>query len=226
MKILGIIPARGGSKGIVGKNIKILNGKPLIGYTIEQAQKSKLLNKFIVSTDEQEIANVAINFHAEVPFLRPKEISDSKSTSLELIIHVINFFENKGEFFDSICLLQPTSPFRPENTIDLAIKTFIDSDKDSLISIREVPSHYNPYWTFFDDGGCLVKSIPGKIITRRQDLPLAFHRDGAIYISKVEYIKKNQSILSEDVVGFKIDSPQLINIDNLDDWEVAEKFIR
>ena len=227
MRVLGIIPARGGSQGLPKKNIKNLNGYPLIAYTIKSARESKLISEFIVSTDDIEISKIAMVFGASVPFLRPAEISKSESSSLELIVHALEFYEKKSVFFDAVCLLQPTSPFRPSGAIDDAIVQFTNCNSNCLVSVREVPSHYNPYWTFkIEESGSLKKVIKQELITRRQNLPKVFHRDGAIYLFTVDFLKHTDTLISEDTKAFIIDSPELINIDTENDWKVAERYIK
>jgi CMP-N,N'-diacetyllegionaminic acid synthase len=148
MKILAIIPARGGSKGVPGKNIKELGGKPLIAYTIESALQSALLTKVIVSTDSLEIMEIAQQWKAEVPFQRPAELAEDDTTSLAVVQHSLRFYEEKGEGFDAVCLLQPTSPFREAGFIDGAIRQFMLSNADALVSVLPVPHEFNPHWTF------------------------------------------------------------------------------
>lgn len=223
--VLAIIPARGGSIGIPRKNIKNLNGKPLIAYTIEQALKSKQINKLIVSTDDFEIAEVSKKIGAEVPFYRPESLSNSESPSVDLVLHAISELEKMGHFFSTVCLLQPTSPYRPDGVIDAAIEQFLKSNSKSMVSIRKVPQHYHPYWTYTNVDGKLQSLTDSETPTRRQDLPVVYHRDGAIYLVDVDFVKKNKTLLSEDLTGFEIESPELINIDNLDDWNTAEKHI-
>lgn len=228
MKILGLIPARGGSKGVPGKNIKPLAGKPLIAYTIEQAKASKLLDRLIVSTDDADIAQTAAVFGAEVPFMRPAELAQDHTGSLDVVRHALDFFEKSGERFDAVCLLQATSPYRPEGVIDEAIRLFMDKKPDSLVSVRKVPDEFNPHWTFeIEERGRLrISTGDKKIIPRRQELPPAYHRDGAIYISSTEAIRDKGSLLGDDIVAFPIDSPKLINIDTMEDWLEAEAFYR
>jgi len=226
MKILGIVPARGGSKGVPGKNIKILAGKPLLVYTIEHIRASNLLNKAILSTDDSAIAQTAHQYGLEVPFMRPSLLATDTATSLSVVEHALDFFEAQGELFDAICLLQPTSPYRPEGAIDEAIRLFEQAKPDSLISVRKVPDEYNPHWVFEMDRENRLHIATGdeEIISRRQELPPAYHRDGAIYITSVECIRKKRSLLGKHIIGFPIESPELINIDTLEDWEVAENF--
>ena len=225
MKILGIVPARGGSQGIPGKNIKLLNGFPLIAYTLQQAAEATLIDRVIVSTDDESIAECARSFGADVPFLRPIHLASPASSTLECVMHAIESLEKHGEKYDKVCLLQPTSPYRPKGVIDEAIRFFATQENRSLVSIRKVPAHYNPHWIFSLEQGRLSKNIPGQLITRRQDLPEAYHRDGAIYILDINYMKQEGKLLSEDLSGFEIVSPALINIDSPEDWDIAEKYM-
>lgn len=227
MKVLGLIPARGGSKGIPRKNIKELNGYPLIAYSIKQGQKSKLLDRLIVSTDDDEIKAVAESFQVEVPFIRPDYLAESTSSSLDVILHALNWLESQGEHYDAVCLLQPTSPFRPDGIIDKAIEKFKEEKFDSLVSLRALPDHFNPHWTFYKDKNGLLKApIQGTLISRRQDLPKYYHRDGAIYLLRVESLRKTNNLLGTLIGGLEIESPKLINIDTLEDWKIAEHFIK
>ena len=226
MKILALIPARGGSKGVPGKNIKILEGKPLIAYTVEQVNASKLVDRLILSTDDEEIASVAKEIGLEVPFMRPDELANDTAGSLAVVQHALDFMEAQGEVYDAVCLLQVTSPYRPEGCIDEAIKLFIQTRPDALVSVRKVPDEFNPHWIFEISKNDRLKISTGeeKIIPRRQELPSAYHRDGAIYISSVDTIRNKGSLLGDDIVAFPIDSPKLINIDTMDDWDEAVAF--
>jgi len=227
MKILGLIPARCGSKGIPNKNIKLLNGKPLIAYTIEQAQQSKLLTKCIVTTNSIRIANIARSLNSEVPFLRPDKFSTDKSPAIDYVLHALSFYEIRNVFFEAVCILQPTSPFRPAGSIDEAILQFDSSKSETLISVREIPTHYNPHWVFFSKNNLLsIATGDKKIISSRQALPKAFNRDGDIYITKTNVIKENKSVFGNTIQGFLIESPALINIDTNEDWMLAERYIK
>lgn len=227
MKILGIITARGGSKGVPGKNIKLLGNLPLLGYTANAACQSKLVHKTILSTDDAEIIQVAKQFKIEVPFVRPEHLATDTATSIAVVQHAVEFMENKGEFYDAICLLQPTSPFREKGFIDAAIQKFIHAKTDSLISVLPVPHEYNPHWTFEENQNGTLKIATGeeRIISRRQELPKAYHRDGSIYITKTEVIKKGS--FYGDSMGFIENNPDFyVNIDTLKDWEIAEKILK
>ena len=224
MRVLGIIPARGGSKGIIRKNLKILGDKPLIAYSIEQALKSTLLSKVIVSTEDDEIAALAKAYGAEVPFVRPEILATDEASSIEVVQHAIAFFESNGEFYDAVCLLQPTSPFREKGFIDKAITTFKSENSLALVSVLEVPHEFNPHWTFESDKNGKLKIATGEneIIKRRQDLPKAYFRDGSLYLTKTELIKSGT--FYGDQLNYIVNNPDLyVNIDTPKDWEIAEE---
>lgn len=224
MRVLAIIPARGGSKGVPGKNIKPLGGKPLLAYTIQASNAAKLLTKTIVSTEDQAIISCAKSYNAQVPFVRPDDLATDTAKSIDVVQHAVQFMESKGEFFDAICLLQATSPFRTDGMIDKAIQKFIDTDADALISVLPVPHEYNPHWTFEvnESGSLKIATGENEIISRRQDLPIAYHRDGAIYITKTEFIKKG-TFYGNTLTYIESDPNLHVNIDTLLDWEKAEE---
>jgi N-acylneuraminate cytidylyltransferase len=224
MKILGLIPAREGSKGIPGKNIKTLGHQPLIVYAIQDGLESKYLAKVIVSTDGEKIAQVVREFGYEVPFIRPKALAQDNTPTIEVVLHTIAFFEQNGEHFDAICLLQPTSPFKPKGFIDACIQRFIDTESDSLVSVLEVPHEYNPHWTFQMDmnGNLAIATGEETLIPRRQELPKAYHRDGSVYISKVQLIKEKKVLVGGKITGIISDKSYYANLDTLEDWQKAE----
>jgi CMP-N,N'-diacetyllegionaminic acid synthase len=224
MKILGLIPARGGSKGIPGKNIKALGGKPLLAYTFDSAQESKLLSKVILSSDDSDIIAVANQIGLEIPFTRPENLANDQSPTLPVIAHALRFFEEKGEKFDAVCLLQTTYPFRRKGLIDDAIKEFIRTDAEALVSVLPVPHEFNPHWVFEPGQNGFLEIATGEkqIIPRRQDLPTSFFRDGAIYITKSEVILSKNSILSEKLAYIVGDESRYVNLDTFDDWKKAE----
>lgn len=227
ISILAIIPARGGSKGVPRKNIKLLGNIPLIEYTINSAKESEFLTQIVVSTEDEEIAIAAEIYGCKPPFLRPTALAQDKSTSLEVVQHAISFFESQNVFFDAVCLLQPTSPFREKGFIDKAIQKFIDSKADSLISVLAIPNEYNPHWAFEENENGLLKIVTGEeqIISRRQDLPKAFHRDGSIYITKTVAVKTNS--LYGKSIAYIENNPQFhVNIDTMKDWETAEHLLK
>lgn len=225
MKVLAIIPARAGSKGIPGKNIKKLGNKPLIAYVIEDALKSKLIDKVVVSTDSQEIANVAKSYGAEIPFLRPAKLAADNTPSVEVVKHALNFFLEIREEYDVVCLLQPTSPFKPLSFICNCIEKFKSSEADSLVSLLEVPHEYNPHWTFEmnDDGGLQITTGEEELIPRRQELPKTFHRDGSVYIMLSKLVLNETKLVGGKIIGMNSDPRYYANLDTLKDWIAAEK---
>ena len=228
MRILGLIPARGGSKGIPRKNIKLLDGKPLIQYSIEVGLACSLIDELVVSTEDEEIAAISKSTGASVPFIRPSHLASDQSPTLDTVIHVLDFFEKKEILFDAVCLLQPTVPFRDIEDLSAAIKKFVASDADSLISVREVPHVYNPYWVYEQDAenGFLKLAKGGdSIIPRRQDLPKTYHRDGSIYLTKKEIILKEKSLYGKKIIPHIMKNSPNINIDTMEDWKLAEQFV-
>jgi CMP-N,N'-diacetyllegionaminic acid synthase len=226
-KVLGIIPARGGSKGIPHKNLKALGGRPLIWYSIISALTSCLLDRVMVSSDDPDILNFAGLFpEIEVPFVRPEHLATATTSTFEVVHHALDHYLKQGISFDYICLLQPTSPFRSKNLIDQCIQRTIESSVDSLVTVRKIPHQYHPYWAFETDRQAQLSLVkPQKdIISRRQDLPLTYHRDGSIYVVKTCLIQQGL-LLGGKVAGFENTNSPDINIDTQADWEAAEKLL-
>ncbi len=224
MKVLAIIPARGGSKGVPGKNIKMLGNKTLLQYTFDSAKASTLLTKIILSSEDAGIIAVAAALGIEVPFVRPSALATDSAKSIDVIQHAVSFFESQGTYFDAVCLLQVTSPFREKDFIDRAIQKFIATDVDTLISVLPVPHEYNPHWVFEENesGNLFIATGEAEIISRRQELPKAFHRDGALYLTKIKYIK--EGTFYGPKMGYIESNPDLhVNIDTLPDWQQAEE---
>lgn len=227
MQILGLIPARGGSKSVPRKNIKTLNGKPLLQYTVEAANNSKQLTHVILSSDDQDIINVAKELELDVPFIRPKHLAEDASPTLDVVQHALKFYNEKGVSFDAVCLLQVTSPFKTGKFIDDAINKFVKSGCDALVSVQKVPDEYNPHWVFKENKEGQLKLVTGekKIIPRRQELPNAFHRDGLIYITKTNVVLEQNSLYGNSLTYIKSPYTSTINIDIAEDWEKAEAYL-
>lgn len=188
MKILGIVPARGGSKGVPGKNIKPFAGEPLIAYTIKIAQASNLIDRLILSTDDEAIANVGRDYGIEIPFLRPQELATDTADAISVFQHALKFVMQENYIPDAVLVLQPTSPLREVKDIVEAIKLMKDKGFDQVISVTKVNQH--PYWmkTLQDDN--LIKPFMdlAGVSLRRQDLPPLFIPNGAIYLYSREYL--------------------------------------
>lgn len=227
MKILGLIPARGGSKGIPNKNRKLLDGKPLLQFTIEAALGSKLLDRVVFSSEDAALRDLALNMGASVPFKRPMALATDAAGSLEVVQHAIEELVKNGQNFDAVCLLQVTTPFRSAEDIDAAILKFVKLGTDSLISVQKVPHHYNPHWVFEERNDNLkIATGESEIIKRRQDLPNAFVRDGAIYITKTDVIMKQGSFFGNTISHIELDPQRIVNIDTPEDWVKAEEIYK
>jgi CMP-N,N'-diacetyllegionaminic acid synthase len=228
MRILAIIPARGGSKGVPGKNIKLLNGKPLLAYTSEIALQSKQLTEVIVSTEDKQIMGVAKSLGIQVPFIRPTALAQDDTPTIDVIIHALRWHETQNIIFDAVCLLQVTSPFRTLELLDRAIEKFVEMGCDSLISVQKVPHEYNPHWTFEVNayGNLKIATGEAEIIPRRQELPTAYHRDGSIYITKTEVLLKQHSLYGKSTAFIESEPDFYVNIDTMEDWEKAEEMIQ
>lgn len=228
MKVLAIVPARSGSKGVKDKNVRMLGDKPLLAYSISVAKQSKLISELVISTDSEEYAQVARAYGAEVPFLRPEALSTDKAASIDVIIHVLEFYQQHGKSFDAVCLLQPTSPFRPVGLVDQAIEQFVKTNADALVSVLPVPHEYNPHWTFEPNAENMLHIATGEadIIKRRQDLPTAYYRDGSIYITKSEVILEKRSLYGSKLSYIVNDPAFYVNIDTENDWLKAEEKLK
>jgi N-acylneuraminate cytidylyltransferase/CMP-N,N'-diacetyllegionaminic acid synthase len=226
-KILVIIPARGGSKGLKDKNIKLLNNKPLIAWTIEAAKGSKYIDKVIVSTDNIKIAEIAKEYGAEVPFIRPDELSGDKASSIDVILHAMNYMnENLDYKADYIMLLQCTSPLRTTVHIDEAVEKFIASDAESLVSTTEL--EHPIFWCKkINDDGYLESFIKYDDTKqyRRQEFETLYRLNGAIYISKWQYVLNNKRLISDYAVPYIMDKKSSIDIDNIDDFNLANYYM-
>ncbi|SEJ43842.1 N-acylneuraminate cytidylyltransferase [Dyadobacter sp. SG02] len=227
-KILGLIPARMGSKGVPGKNMKLLDGIPLIQYTFEAAGQSELLDTILVSTDCPETAFFANCFEKmTAPFLRPAHLATDHSPMIDVLAHALNLAVQGWGDFEYVVLLQPTCPFRAPGIIDATIRHIIQKNADSLITVRKIPDAFNPFWTYALREGRFEKAIdsPDRApVTRRQDLPPAYYRDGEIYIARTSLIRegvltggKTAAWLNENAFGINIDTPA--------DWARAETLL-
>jgi len=222
-KILGVITARGGSKGIPRKNIKLLGGRPLIAYTIDVAKKSKRISHLIVSTDDVEIAEVAKQYGAEVPFMRPGELAGDKVPHLPVMQHAVRFMEEKiGEKFDYVLILQPTSPFREVEDIDKTIDKVIEAGADSAVSLVELTESHPIKVKRLERDRVLPYAVPEVEGTRRQDLPRAYKRSGAAYVMRRDVLMRESKIYGDYIVGHIVPRERSIDIDNELDWVKAE----
>lgn len=233
-EILAIIPARGGSKGIPKKNIKELVGKPLIAYTIEEAKKSKYINRIIVTTDSKEIAEIANKYGAEIPFIRPEELSQNATLDLPVFQHCLNWLKDNESYLpDIIVHLRPTAPLRQTEHIDFGIEVMLKNIKeaDSVRSVAKVDAHPLKMWRL--EGDRLSSFIPEDVYKikesynmPRQKLPSAFIQNGSVDVIKKDTIMKQNSMTGKNIFGFEMKGEESINIDNILDFMIAEILIK
>ena len=215
-KILGIIPARGGSKGIPKKNINNLNGKPLIFYTINESKNSNYLTSFLVSTDDCEIEKISLSFGAKV-IMRPKNLALDNSPTEECLIHAINYLKDEGFRYDYVVILEPTSPFRKFETIDKCIKKIVDNNAESLLTIYETKECVGEIDNF-GNYTPLQKNQP----RRRQDRKPLYVESSTIYVVKTDYLLKNKTIVTKKWLSFIIDKREAVDINSYEDLAYAE----
>jgi CMP-N,N'-diacetyllegionaminic acid synthase len=220
MRHLAVIPARGGSKGLPNKNILSLNGKPIIHYTIEAARKVLPDVDICVSTDSESIKEVAEITGLKVPFLRPAELSTDIADTESALLHALSFYEKKGIQYDTVILLQPTSPLRTAEQIKGAIDEYT-TNLDMVVSVKKAKS--NPYFVLFEETneGFLAPSKKGSF-TRRQDCPDVWEYNGAIYVINVDTLKKQKRYEFEKVKKYVMPNESSIDIDTALDLKFAE----
>ncbi|MFQ6178955.1 cytidylyltransferase domain-containing protein [Bacillus paranthracis] len=226
MGTLGIIPARGGSKGLPLKNIKNLNNIPMIAYTIKAALDSKIIDRIVVSTDDPNIAEISKKYGAEVPFLRPDHLATDTATTIDVVSHCIDYYEGEIDFHvNNIILLQPTSPLRTSKDIQKAFKVFLENEADSLQSVCRADSH--PYLLRKIEDGILSPyfNFDNKNL-RRQDLKEVYQLNGAIYIAKKEVLKKYVSFIGEKNCAYIMSKESSIDIDDIYDFKMVEMLMQ
>lgn len=227
MHVLGLIPARGGSKGVPRKNIRLLAGKPLLQYTAEAALAAHQLSRVVLTTEDAEIAEVGRQCGLDVPFLRPQELAQDFTPTLPVIQHALRWLANHGDSYDAVCLLQPTSPLRTAETINGCIDLFYQYDADCVVTMETVPEKYNPHWVYFKNNQGFMQLSTGETdpIPRRQALPPAYHREGSVYVTRCAVILDQNSLYGNKVVGYLLNDSNSINIDTMEDWDRAESIL-
>ena len=222
--ILGLIPARGGSKELPRKNIKPLLGKPLIAWTIEQALASKYLDRVVVSTDDKEIAEISKKYGAGVPFIRPKELAKDSAKGINVVLHAIDWFKkgDRQKQYDLIMLLQPTSPLRKSEDIDKSIEYLFLKEAKAIASVCDVDHH--PLWAnILPENGCMKDFIrPETTNKNRQELPVFYRLNGAIYLAYCNYIKERKSFFGKETFAYIMPKERSTDIDNKIDFELVQ----
>jgi CMP-N-acetylneuraminic acid synthetase len=228
MRVLGIVTARGGSKGIPRKNIVPLLGRPLLAYTADAALAARRLTRVILSTEDEEIAEVGRRCGLEVPFMRPPDLARDDTPTLPVLQHAVSYLEALGDRYDAVCLLQPTNPLRRSEDVDACVELLESSGADSVISVLPVPAEYNPHWVYFqrEDGSLYLSTGAAEPIPRRQDLPIAFHRAGSVYLVRRDVLMEQNSLYGRRAVGYVTDHVRSVNIDAPSDLSRAEALLR
>ena len=224
-RTVALIPARGGSKGVPRKNIRSLNGKPLIAYSIETALNSKLINRVVVSTEDPEIADIARRYRADVPFIRPRELALDDSPewlTWQHAIHTLNA-EHGNEKLDTFVCIPPTSPLRSVEDVDACIRMLWESDADMVITVK--PAERNPYFNMvvLNEGGYAQLAIPPRErVYRRQDAPTVYDVTTVTYAARPEFILNSSSIFDGKVKAVVVPAERALDIDSELDIKVAE----
>ncbi len=226
-KILAIVPARAGSKGLPGKNIKPLLGKPLIAYTLQQAKEATLVDTVFVSTDGEEIAAVALNNGIDVPFLRPARLAADTSSSADVVEHVLDYFESRQQQFDYLLLLEPTSPLRKHDDIDNAIRLALGHpEADGVVSLGKVHMEHPMIVKKISPTGTIVPYLDATAtITQRQQADVAYFPYGVVYLIKTSVFRERKSFYTENMLPYFIERWQNYEIDDSYDFLIVESIL-
>lgn len=228
-RIISIIPARGGSKGVPRKNIKQLLGKPLIAWTIEEAKSSKYIDRVVVSTDDEEIAEKSKKYGAEVPFLRPEELATDDAKTIDVILHALNWLKTREDYYDFLVLLEPTSPLRDVEDIDKCIEILIDNPKaEAIVGVAKLESTHPEFNVAINDEGFIRKSdgTTDFKVLRRQDLEDVYFFEGSIYISEVETLKQKRTFYHKSTLGYVVPKYKSLEVDELCDFICIEALMK
>lgn len=226
MKILGLVPARKGSKRIPGKNAKLLGGKPLVAWTFEPAMACRAIDKVCLSTDDEALMECAHDHGVEVPFLRPAELCTDTATTIEVVLHALDHYERMGEHFDAVMLLQPTSPFRNPETLSVVASAFKEHHGTrDFVSVS--PASSPPQWTFYlRDGGMIPVTTWKDVKLRSQDLEPAYALNGSIYLTSRKTLREQRQFFHRQCVPVVMESEmESVDIDTVDDWRKAEYYL-
>jgi len=206
----------------------MLAGKPLLAYTAEAALAARRLSRVVLTTDDEGIAEVGRQWGIEVPFLRPAELAEDDTPTLPVVQHAVRWLEQRGDSFDTICLLQPTNPLRRAEHIDACIELLGASGADAVVTVLPVPAEHNPHWVYFRNPEGILRLSTGEAIpiARRQDLPPAFHREGSVYVTRRQVLIEQNSLYGSRLVGYPVDPAESVNIDSIEDWQRAERLLR
>lgn len=219
--VLALITARGGSKGIPGKNIKLLGGKPLICWTIDAARACPYIDRLVLSCDDPAIISIAEAAGCEVPFKRPSALATDHTPSMDVILHALEQLSKK---YDYLLLLQPTSPFRTTEHINNIIEQSIETGAEMMVSVKQTLNH--PAFMFELKDNFLVSFFPQKVQARRQDMPTTYQHNGALYFTKTDYLLSEKSFLAPQAKPFVMSGIANVDLDEPEDWLYAEHIVQ
>lgn len=223
MRVVGIVPARGGSKGLPGKHLLSLGGRPLIAWTFDAALASRRLDRVVLSTDAPEVADLARVSGVDVPFMRPEALASDEAPMLDVLVHAVEALTAAGDAPDAVVLLQPTSPLRTAAHIDAAVTLLDRSGADAVVSVVEVPHRFNPVSVLRMEGDRVTPWSPGPVLTRRQDKPRVFARNGpAVLAVRTPVLLGERSLYGRDTRAFPMSEAESVDIDTAWDMAVAE----
>jgi CMP-N,N'-diacetyllegionaminic acid synthase len=220
--VVCVIPARGGSKGLPGKNIKMFCGKPLIAHTIEQAKQSKYIDRIIVSTEAEEIAQISLEYGAEVPFMRPMELAGDSSSTVDVLLHAINWLEDVDQYaFDILLLLHTTTPLRSVEDINEIISLMVEENADNVFSVAE--AHRNPYFNMVEEGSDgFVRLVKEGSFSTRQAAPKVYDMNAAIYVWWKNVLRDEKKIFFKKTKIYVMPKERSMDIDDDLDFRIAE----
>jgi CMP-N-acetylneuraminic acid synthetase len=224
--VLGIVPARGGSKGVPGKNLRSLAGRTLLDYAAGAARESGVLDRLILSTDSEDIAATGRSAGLEIPFMRPAALAQDDTPMLPVVQHAVDALSRSGWTPDVVVLLQPTSPLRRAGHIQDAVRLLCESGADSVVTVVEIPRHMSPDYVMRIEAGVLRPFLPeGSRVARRQDARPAYVRDGTVYAFRRTTLERFATIYGEDCRPLVLDAAESLSIDSPADWAAAERVL-
>ena len=221
LRVLALITARGGSKGLPGKNIRPAGGKPLLAWTVDAARGSRYCDRVVISTDDQAIADTARAHGCEVPFMRPADLATDSTSSMDVVLHALLALPG----FDLLVLLQPTSPLRTSADIDGACELLLAQQAPACVSVT--PAQESPYWMYSMTSGQALRPIVELPcgVTRRQDLPAAYSLNGAVYVARTTWLQQSRSFVTPQTVALVMPAQRSIDIDTLEDFEAFSRAV-
>ena len=226
-KVLALIPARSGSKGLPGKNTRILHQKPLIAWSIEAAKNSFYIDDLLVSTDSKEIADIAEQYGAEAPFLRPAKLASDSASTIDVIIHALDWLESRNRYYEIIVLLEPTSPLREPEDINICLEIIQKNGVSSVVSVSQVENLHPTFLFHMDEEKKLhpySQKQPNSV--RRQDIIPLFFLDGSVYCSEIDALRARKGFYHEDTSGYVVPKWKSLEIDDEDDFVMIEALMK